>query len=148
MSDISSLNNFAAGALPYQAKPALPTSIKTDIAKVPAVSENPVDIVQLSGKAVTDSTTKVAQPASVEDAVLKTGSRKEVVEQAALKFASQTFYPVSSVRFTIYKASNGEYVTRFTNLLDGSVNYVPEPELMQNLVRSKEGEPTLVGTYA
>lgn len=80
--------------------------------------------------------------------MLKTGSRKEVVEQAALKFASQTFYPVSSVRFTIYKASNGEYVTRFTNLLDGSVNYVPEPELMQNLVRSKEGEPTLVGTYA
>jgi hypothetical protein len=146
MSDISSFNNVPAGGAPSYAAVSKPQQ-----AKVPAgtgtpnvTATNEIDTVQLTNS----SQAPVAASLKANETSFKPDSRKEVVEQAAQQFASQTFYPLSSVRFTIYKSSNGEYVTRFTNLQDGSVNYVPEPELMQNLVRSRQGEPTLVGTYA
>ncbi len=60
--------------------------------------------------------------------------RLEMVRRAAQQ-ASNT-YVVSDQRFTIFKDSSGQYITRFTSLRDGKVVYVPEPEMMQMLSHS------------
>jgi hypothetical protein len=65
-------------------------------------------------------------------------ARRAAVEQAAKSFAAETFYPLSSVRFTIYKGANGEYITRFTNLQDGTVRTVPEQDILSVARRSVE----------
>jgi hypothetical protein len=39
---------------------------------------------------------------------------------------------VSDQKFTIYKDAAGQYITRFTSLRDGSVTYIPEPELFRS----------------
>lgn len=49
----------------------------------------------------------------------------------AVKLAAQSFnYPLGDKKFTIYKDKQGQYITRFTSLVDGSVTYFPEPELL------------------
>lgn len=40
-------------------------------------------------------------------------------------------YAVSDTKFSIYKNSTGDFVTKFTNLRDGKVSYIPEPDMMQ-----------------
>lgn len=41
-------------------------------------------------------------------------------------------YPVGDRSFTIFKdATTGQFITRFTSLRDGSVTYVPEPEIFK-----------------
>lgn len=52
-----------------------------------------------------------------------------------LVHAAQSFfkdvYAVSDTTFTIFKDSTGQYITRFTNLRDGKVTYIPEPKILQ-----------------
>lgn len=79
--------------------------------------------------------------APVEDQEVLTDPRDQekahfnAVKQAAERMMVNP-YPVSDVRFTIYKdsapTSSGEavYVTRFTSLRDGKVTVVPEQQLM------------------
>lgn len=39
---------------------------------------------------------------------------------------------ISDSRFTIFKDSkSGQYITRFTNLQNGAVTYVPEPDILK-----------------
>lgn len=67
-------------------------------------------------------------PKNVEEA------RVEAIRTAA-EYSAVSFYPISDVRFTIYKElSAGEsiYVTRFTSLKDGRVTVVPERTLLFN----------------
>lgn len=48
------------------------------------------------------------------------------------------FFAVRDTRFTIFKDSvTGQYITRFTSLRDGSVTYVPEPEILKAAGRSE-----------
>jgi hypothetical protein len=51
----------------------------------------------------------------------------------ALRKAFSNSYVVSDRSFTIYKDMSGQYITRFTNLRDGTVTYVPEPEILQHI---------------
>lgn len=51
------------------------------------------------------------------------------VEQAARQVITD-FYPIGDTRFTIFKDGSGRYITRFTNLADGSVTFYPEPSLL------------------
>lgn len=48
--------------------------------------------------------------------------------------ASQTMmsdiFVVSDTKFTIFKDSSGQLVTRFTSLRDGKISYYPEPEML------------------
>ena len=60
--------------------------------------------------------------------------RQAQVHRAAKAF--NDFFPVNDVVFTIYKDSSGQYVTRFTNLRDGKVTYMPEPDLYNFMGRS------------
>lgn len=57
--------------------------------------------------------------------------RFEMVKNSAQSYKNS--YAVSDTTFTIFKDSSGQYVTRFTNLRDGKVTYIPEPEILQYL---------------
>ncbi len=52
---------------------------------------------------------------------------RKTVEREAFK---ETF-AVRDNRFTIFKDTSGQIITRFTSLRDGSVTYVPEPEILR-----------------
>ncbi len=70
-------------------------------------------------------------------------ARQEYVERAAESY--RAMFPMSGVSFAIFKdSSSGEYITRFTNLADGTVTQIPEPELIDFYVRSQGGEAPLV----
>jgi hypothetical protein len=60
------------------------------------------------------------------------------VQQASQIVASNP-YPVSDQRFTIFKDIAGDYVTRFTSLVDGSVEYYPQKGLFE-LVQILKGK--------
>lgn len=74
--------------------------------------------------------------------------KPEVVEQKRyeqVKRAAESYfkdvYAVSDQRFTIYKDSTGQYITRYTSLRDGKVTYIPEPSLLQyQRARSRAAE--------
>lgn len=51
----------------------------------------------------------------------------------ATKAMFKDIFVVSDTKFAIYKDATGQFVTRFTNLRDGSVSYIPEPDMMQYL---------------
>ncbi len=59
--------------------------------------------------------------------------RKAAVTRAAHVF--KDYYPVRDVTFTIFKDSSGQYITRFTNLRDGKVTYIPEQDILAFLNR-------------
>lgn len=45
------------------------------------------------------------------------------------------FYPMGEVKFTIYKDSTGQYITRFTSLIDGTVTHIPEQNILDSMSR-------------
>ena len=53
-------------------------------------------------------------------------------------------YAVSDTTFTIFKDSTGQYVTRFYNLRDGKVTYIPEPKMMQYMESRQAARESLV----
>lgn len=57
-------------------------------------------------------------------------SRQEDMQRAS-QMMQKDIFVVSDTKFAIYKDSTGQLVTRFTNLRDGSVTYIPEPDMMQ-----------------
>lgn len=104
--DINGIN--ASSSLPAQGKADFPTIRKTQVG---------------------DEMVKVA---AVEQADVKLPDDKRFkqVERAAQIFFKDVFV-VSDTKFTIFKDTSGQYVTRFTNLRDGSVTYIPEPEILR-----------------
>lgn len=69
------------------------------------------------------------RPAADFDAKVAEQQRFAAVQQAARGVAN--VYIVSDSRFTIFKDSSGQYITRFTSLRDGRVTYIPEPDLIR-----------------
>lgn len=65
--------------------------------------------------------------------------------QAAAQVVASNPYPVSDQRFTIFKDIAGDYVTRFTSLVDGSVKYYPQKTLfeMVQVLKGKISAPTI-----
>lgn len=74
------------------------------------------------------------QPPAKEQVAYDAGksetARFENMRQAA-QIMQADIYAVSDSKFAIYKDGSGQFVTRFTNLRDGSVTYYPEPEVLQ-----------------
>jgi hypothetical protein len=66
--------------------------------------------------------------------------RYEAVQKVAQDIAN--VYIVSDMRFTIFKDSTGQYITRFTSLRDGKVTYIPEPQLLR-MSHSGASAPTV-----
>ena len=72
--------------------------------------------------------------AAVENVELRATEQErfESIRQA-IKAAFSDTYAVSDQSFSIFKDSTGQYVTRLTSLRDGSVSYIPEPNLLRNI---------------
>lgn len=62
-----------------------------------------------------------------------TERRSEALRQALSAVLPKFFYPVTDVRFTIFKDSSGQYITKFTNIISGEVSQIPEPDLLNML---------------
>lgn len=58
------------------------------------------------------------------------GADMERKRMEALKAAAKDLFILGDQRFTIFKDSTGQYITRFTSLRDGKVTYIPEPQLL------------------
>ncbi len=82
----------------------------------PAQASPPSQVQAPDAKTVADTQTATDQTGS---------GRKAVVQRVAEQMFKDSF-PVSDVKFTIYKDPGGQYVTRFTSLKDGKVTYYPE----------------------
>ena len=66
------------------------------------------------------------------DAAQSEQTRAENMQRASQMMFSEVF-AVRDNKFSIYKDASGQFVTRFTNLRDGSVSYIPEPDMMAYL---------------
>ncbi len=81
-----------------------------------------------------DVETAPVQIPAVENIDIKMVDQKRMeAMRDALRKAFSSSYVVSDRSFTIYKDMTGQYITRFTNLKDGTVTYVPEPEIMKHI---------------
>jgi hypothetical protein len=90
-------------------------------------AESVRDIAPKADNAVKD--TEVKQVQQVKDAQKGEQARLDTVIKAANTF--KNVYAVSDTKFTIFKDSSGQFVTRFTSLKDGSVTYIPEPDIQR-----------------
>jgi hypothetical protein len=86
----------------------------------------------------------VNQPVNIpkiESVDLKRSDEKrfnEIRRTVERETKSGDFFAVRDTRFTIFKDSvTGQYITRFTSLRDGSVTYVPEPDILRASGRSE-----------
>lgn len=88
--------------------------------------------VQHNAPAIPETGKKVPQVAEdFSSTSFNEESRYEDVRNAAQAITDH--FVVSDTKFTIFKDVTGQYITRFTNLRDGTVTYMPEPELVQFL---------------
>ena len=89
-----------------------------------------------------------AKIAAVEkvDVTLSEDKRYESVKRAAQSFFKDA-YVVSNKKFTIFKDSHGQFITRFTDLRDGSVTYYPEQDILARIEDSSQRE-TLIEIQA
>lgn len=112
--------------------------IKTDSSSASVASAKPQQEVALPNPNAGKSQQVTA--ASIDNA------RAELVVMAARTVSN--YFVVSDVKFTIFKDNQGTFVTKFTNLQDGSVSYYPEQELFR-LYSQISGQPvSLVDTDA
>lgn len=91
--------------------------------------------------------TAASQPKPVADQVSYDAQKSDETRFEAMKQASQMFkdvYVVSDSKFSIYKDFKGQFVTRFTNLRDGSVTYIPEMDMMQYLEQRGKARKALL----
>lgn len=116
------------------ATPAFSAPKRTDVAK---------DIIPQSTNAEYDS---VVQNQQVSDLPEAEKQRLDTVVKAAHSFRNA--YAVSDLKFTIFKDASGQFITRFTSLKDGSVKYVPEPDILQFMENASDRRAALVEMQA
>lgn len=92
---------------------------------------------QLPIKRPTAESAPVAQPQKAQSGVDQQLAEIESKRAARLRQAANSF-AVSDQRFTIYKDTSGQYITRFTSLRDGKVTYMPEPDVLSFLNRASQ----------
>jgi len=84
----------------------------------------------------------VPQEKQVKDVSKTEKERLDTVIRAVSEF--KNIYAVSDTTFTIFKDSTGQFVTRFTSLKDGSVTYIPEPDVARFLESTKARREALI----
>lgn len=107
---------------------------RTDVAR---------DIVPHSTNAEYDS---VVQNQQISDMPEAEKQRLDTVIKAAHSFRNA--YAVSDLKFTIFKDASGQFITRFTSLKDGSVKYVPEPDILQFMENASDRRAALIEMQA
>lgn len=111
MVDINNIGS-AGGGVPRVSVPVKPTTPLPSLQRPKVEFSLPVDVPT----AELPSTAEQARFAEV---------------RAAAQAVARNPYPISDQRFTIFKDIAGDYVTRFTSLVDGSVKYYPEKTLFE-----------------
>lgn len=84
----------------------------------------------------------VAEEKQVKDVTKSEQQRLDTVIRAATQF--RNVYAVSDTTFTIFKDSTGQFVTRFTSLKDGSVTYIPEPDITRFIETNQARKNALI----
>ncbi len=72
--------------------------------------------------------------------------RMAAIREALARSVQETF-AVSDQSFSLFKDASGQIITRFTSLRDGSVRYVPEPDIMKHLA-NKGYDPSTIKVSA
>ena len=79
----------------------------------------------------------IAEPvkvASIEHVDIGTADEKRLnAIKESLRQAFKNVYAVSDRSVTIYKDMSGQYITRYKNLRDGTMTYIPEPEILKHI---------------
>jgi len=83
---------------------------------------------QVAPKAASASKDSVIAQQRVTDTSKTEKERLETVLKGAENF-KKNFYPLGDSSFTIYKTTDGQFVTRFTNKQDNTVTYLPEVDV-------------------
>jgi hypothetical protein len=73
-------------------------------------------------------------------------SRADAVLRAAQQIAN--VFVIGDQTFSLFKDATGQYITRFTNLRDGKVTYIPEPTLFKMSTGGGSGTEPLVKIQA
>jgi hypothetical protein len=94
---------------------------------LPGASSTDIQVTQKQPEQFPESVPAPSDPSTAQDAEQQRYNQVLNASQAA---AGNT-YPVSDKSFTIFKNTDGQYVTRYTSLRDGKVTYVPEQTLVQ-----------------
>lgn len=84
----------------------------------------------------------VKQAKEVKDTQKTEAQRLDTVVRAASAF--RDVYAVSDTRFTIFKDSTGQFITRFTSLKDGAVTYIPEPDIARFIESNRARTDSIV----
>lgn len=100
-------------------------------------------------KATTENTGAVSQTPQVQETeeVAVEARRLEQVQRAA-ENVFRDVYAVSDSKFSIFKDSTGQYITRITSLRDGKVIYIPEPQMLQYMERMQNARQALLEIQA
>ncbi len=104
MNNTQASNQFITAARAADAPPVKRSDITNEMVKIPAVENT--DLTKMDEKRLADM--------------------KRVIEKNSFK---DTF-AVRDSSFTIFKDKEGQYITRFTSLRDGSVTYVQEKDVL------------------
>lgn len=70
-------------------------------------------------------------PAQAQAPDVSAEAYEATIRQAAISF--KDVYALSDHSFTIFKDSEGKYITRYVSLRDGAITYVPEPTLVKQM---------------
>lgn len=89
--------------------------------------------------------TPAPAPVTEQNAQDLQARRMEAFRQSVNEALPRFYYPVSDVRFTIYKDSAGQYVTSVTNIISGERSQIPEPVILS---AATGGGESLLETFA
>lgn len=103
-------------------------NIGTNNPTVPAVP-----VKQSSSAAPSEPAAPVKLKEVPEVDLQKTDEQRMAAIRQAISGQFKESYVVSDQSFTIFKDASGQFITRFTSLRDGSVTYVPEPQVVKHL---------------
>ena len=102
--------------------------------------------IDLAPKAQNADTDPVVKQQQVKDVQASEKNRLETVMRGSRSYAN--LFAAGDKKFTIFKDSSGQFVTRFTNLRDGSVVYIPEPDIVQFMENTQEQRAALIEVQA
>lgn len=117
-------------------------SIETLSTAVPVVASRNQGSALPNRSASQDSQPQPVQQSRTEEAGDQQLAQAEARRIERVEQAADTFV-VSDQRFTIFKDTTGQLITRFTSLRDGTVTYVPESNLLAGLDSRQNVDPSL-----
>ena len=101
-----------------------PIILPAPVLTAPSTTQNNAPEITLPAPAATVLPAQVSFNAQAAEQ-----KRVETIQQTAQQIAN-TFI-LGDQSFAIFKDMTGQYITRFTNLRDGKVTYIPEPTLFK-----------------